>query len=266
MDMRVVGRWLAPALLWLLVLGAVVLGLVARSQAVAARVLQTRAATEVGITEVDAAGVVAAGGAAEATVTAWVLAAGGVPTATSAVRIATATDAGGVWDVLVAATIAVPADPGDAGPSPLPVQRTFVVSIDDSLSAVGPPAEVAAADLGVGEVDDVGGSLDDLPDDAAITITGFLEGLLAGGEALDRYVTPDSTIGPVQPAPFESVTVDGVVVHTSDGTDATVTVHAVGHASSMRSQRLQYELQLRHGSRWEVVAIVNYPDKDTEHD
>ncbi len=262
MNTRLIGQRLAPALLWLLVLGAVVLALAARSQAVAAQSLQEATATQTGITQREAADVAAAGGAAEATVTAWVLAAGGIPTATSAVQLAGA--GAGVWDVLVAATVAAPADPADTGPAPVPVQRFYLVSIDDSLTAVGPPAQVAAPDLGGQEVDDVGGPLDELPADAATTITGFLVGLLAEGEALDRYVTPDSTIRPVQPAPYESVTVDGVLVHESDGTDAKVTVHAVGHTSSMRSQRLQYELQLRHGTRWEVVAIVNYPDKDTE--
>ncbi len=260
MTARLAAR-MAAACLWLLTLSALALGMTARSEAVAARILQVDAATRTGVTSSEAAAIATVGGVAEATVTAWMLAADTIPTATTTVQLAHGT---GTWDVLVAATVTAAADPSSTGPNPTPVQRFYVVSVDDTTwKPVRSPALVPAPDLAGPEVE-VGGPLDELPPDAAATITGFLDGLLADGEAMDRYVTPDSTIRAVVPAPYDSVTVDGVQVAESDGTAATVTVHATGHAEAIRSQPLQYVLQLRHGTRWEVVAIVNYPDKDTE--
>lgn len=257
-------RWLAPAaagLLWVLVAASLAVGVSAASRASQAGVLASQR-VDAGLTGDEAAVIASVGGVAEATVAAWLLDAGFEPADMAAVRT-TAVSTG--WDVLVAATVVEP--PGSSSVSDQPRrlgQRWYVLSLDAVTNvALGPPAQVPPPiEPDVAPV--AGESLDDLPEDAATTIVGFFDALLAGGDALDRYITPEAAITAIDPAPFGSVDVDWVRVDASDGTEAVVVVGVTGHGDRQVSQSLQYALQLRRGSRWEVAAITNHHQPRSE--
>lgn len=125
-----------------------------------------------------------------------------------------------------------------------------------SLDATDPPLAIAAANP------------------ASVTVSGYLDALLAGSGDLDRWTSPGATLTAISPAPCRSVDVqevttaaaDQIPTASVDGTQLSVLAVATCAASPVKaagtgatpvgaSTVSQYPLVLRaRGGRWEVSA------------
>lgn len=192
-----------------------------------------------------------------------------------AVMSTTAT-APGVWLVTVAATVI---SPGGA-----PVRRYYQLPMgvagDENGASAQPltvPAEVAGPDVGT----DVSTSYS-IPvptsSSAGTTVQGFLTALLTGTGDLTRWLSPGSSVQPVQATPYAqaqlvdlqaadstpgltdtSTPADGTVAHLL--ASATVSTKTAADATARSTQYL-LELRARAG-RWEVTAIDPAPQLGT---
>lgn len=248
--------WVARAaavMLWAMTLAALGMAWTAtRSTAAAADEATTR--DPAGVSVEDATAIATVGGVAEAAIVGWLLDSEVTVGATATLDIDRTDDE--AWNVVVAAAVTPPADPTS---SPSPQQRFYQATVDaDGQALIGAPAQIAAPSL-TSPMPVDGGDLEELPTDAAETIAGFVEGLLAGGQALDRYVTTDAQITQVTPPAYETVDIDWVHVVASDGADALVVLEVTGNPGTGPPQTLHYALELRRGTRWEVAAISHTP-------
>lgn len=218
---------------------------------------------------------IAAAGLAEVFVARWLAGddlddLGDLPTADEPVAVgATATVAmdtrGDRWTVTVAATT-TPFDEtvldGDEGavvaaPELLRFYRVAIIPGRRPRLA-GLPAQVAAPRLVGGVVEAAWEPVDGLPADVAATLDGFATGLLSGSGSLDRYLTTNAAIRPVDPAPFADVEVTDVAVVSAGDDDAVVDVRVVGRDGDGRPvHQLEYRLKLIRGDRWEIAAFTD---------
>ncbi|WP_051027390.1 conjugal transfer protein [Cellulosimicrobium cellulans] len=177
-----------------------------------------------------------------------------------------ARDDAGTWSVQVAATVT------DASEETARRYYQVPVRVDDAgaLSALTLPAPVAAPVV-------VGGSTGAyrthlaMNSPVADTVTQFLSAYIAGTGDVSRYVTPGSTILPVTPPPYSTITLaelrsvaqleeteDGAAP--ADGETAQVLATASAVVSEEQVAAVTYALSLTaRAGRWEITAIDPAP-------
>ncbi len=227
---------------------------------------------------------VAAGGVAETLVGSWLagepldgVADGLVTAITPMVVSRTATvsmePSNEGWSVVVAATVAPTSDPLDddldtaVDPSQTSTRFYRVDVVDTAPPTIAalpaqiapPPPAAAPSPTGGDATGDVpaGARPELLPPDVVDTLEGFAAGLLTGTGSLDRYLTTDSDVTAIDPAPFVRIEIaTAVVVEAADDT-ATIRIDVVGFDGDDNTvHQMSYQLQLRRGDRWEVAAVL----------
>lgn len=179
----------------------------------------------------------------------------------------------GTWMVVMAATV------GPAGASPpagtagaAGVVRYFQVPVH--LDAGGPVALALPAPVAAPGVAAQPPRLDyryraTQDDPVAVSVQQFLAALLAGDGDVTRYLSPGTTISPVTPAPYTSVTVTDIATDLeliagaaapADGTQlrALITATAIGDPEQQASVQYPLTLTVR-GGRWEITTIDATP-------
>lgn len=181
------------------------------------------------------------------------------------------------WSVVVAATVASTPDLHDdldtvVEPNQMStrfyrvdVVNTAPPTIATLPAQIAPPPPAATQDptehtstegRSAGDAP-VGARPELLPADVVDTLQGFAAGLLTGTGSLDRYLTTDSDVTAIDPAPFVRVEIETAgVVQAADDT-ATIRIDVVGFDGDDNAvHQMSYQLQLRRGERWEVAAVL----------
>lgn len=223
---------------------------------------------------------VAAGGVAETLVGSWLA---GEPLAGAGDGLATATvplvvmrtatvsmePSGDGWSVVVAATVApTPERRSDdlvdvAGPSEVST-RFYLVDVADTAppTVAALPAQIPPPGPSVNGFDAVdqppsGERPELLPADVVDTLDGFASGLLTGTGSLDRYLTTNSDVTAIDPAPFTRVDIVAATVVDAADDAATIRIDVVGFdGDDTAVHQMSYRLQLHRGERWEVAAVL----------
>lgn len=141
--------------------------------------------------------------------------------------------------------------------------RVSVGVVDSSPRAIGLPLQVAAPGPGVDLVLDY---QNQVGVDSALgqTAAGFVSSYLTGGADFPRYVTTDSTVKPIQPAPYAKVDVIKIGADVAgDGADAgsaEVYITVAARTKNYTLTELSYPLTMRTvEGRWQVKSIRDTP-------
>lgn len=142
--------------------------------------------------------------------------------------------------------------------------QVSVTGINSQMTLTGPPAPIGAPakTQGVTTVfsePSKNAALDDM-------VGQFLNAYAADQGQVERYISPDSQITPITPAPYESLTVT-TITHRGDigedmpqnGTETQIRVRAEAkEATGARGTQYLLTVKVRDG-RWEVVSIDTAP-------
>ena len=168
----------------------------------------------------------------------------------------------GYWSVTVGARVLAAA--GAGGYQPLEtrayqigVARSATGYVATSLPAQVPMPAPAAVPRLAGQ-----GLNSPAPDEPTVAATRFFAAFLAGDGELARYVSPDSEMRAITPAPYATTTLRRVGIEDSDGADGARLVRAEVAATDAagRTQILGYSLELaRREGRWEVRRLLSAP-------
>ncbi|HEX7197002.1 MAG TPA: conjugal transfer protein [Candidatus Limnocylindria bacterium] len=128
-----------------------------------------------------------------------------------------------------------------------------------AVAVVGPPAVVS--DPPSPEVDLRGTEETPQRDDPiATTAEAFLRSLLTGAGEVGRYMAPGSSVPPLTPAPFESVTVERIGIVRAGRATSTIRVEASAITAAEVEVSLSYELTMaERDGRWEVQGLSGAP-------
>lgn len=155
-------------------------------------------------------------------------------------------------------------------------RRYFQVTVKvdgDALSVVGLPAPIAAPER-TGEGATLVYSVN-LPksEAAADTVTAFLNAYLAGSGEIDRYISPNTDIHAVTPAPYVATTIEDIRVDAApsksprDGDAVEVLATVVLQSATDQQLTSTYALTLTaRDGRWEVGSINLAPIQDNDED
>jgi Conjugative transposon protein TcpC len=185
------------------------------------------------------------------------------------VRVRTVDD--GYWAVTVAAGVVERDRDGVAFPPTTWYVEVGVARGDGGrLAAAGTPAVVAGPRPTSAGLRVAGPALrvPERDDPVAVTVQGFLAGLLAGGGDVARYVAPGVDLAAPDPAPFVEVELQrlGLVEQPAGGLQVRAGVTATTVAGGQRSLGYQLELTERAG-RWEITSVSGAPSLEpTDHD
>ena len=168
----------------------------------------------------------------------------------------------GYWSVTVGARVLAAA--GAGGYQPLET-RAYQVGVARSASgyvATSLPAQVpmpasAAVPKLAGQ-----GLNSPAQDEPTAAATRFFAAFLAGDGELARYVSPDSAMWAITPAPYATIALRRVGIEDHDGADGARLVRAEVAATDAagRTQILGYSLELaRREGRWEVRRLLSAP-------
>ncbi|WP_328335764.1 MULTISPECIES: conjugal transfer protein [unclassified Streptomyces] len=197
---------------------------------------------------------------------------------------------GGYWSVTVAARIHAiggskkdgsAGDPGGEPDHPAGgTLRYFQVPVKEAASgalvAVALPAEVSAPDVGAPPELDYGLAAPAQSSDAAVkTLQGFLGAYLTGGsDDVDRYLSPQTHLSLISPAPYRQVQIVQLAEHGTDEPGSNwpagralpdraqrqllVTVDATGTDAQTRPLTYAIALKARAG-RWDISSLDAAP-------
>lgn len=159
------------------------------------------------------------------------------------------------WAVTVAADVTAPEDETPARW----LLEVGVLRSGDVATVVGPPAVVSSPPTP--EVELRGAEASPERDDPmTTTAASFLRSLLTGAGEVGRYMAPGSSVLPLTPAPFESVTVERVGIVRADPATSTIRVEASAITAAEVEVSLAYELEMaERDDRWEVKALSGAP-------
>ncbi|WP_331719874.1 conjugal transfer protein (plasmid) [Streptomyces sp. NBC_01023] len=158
--------------------------------------------------------------------------------------------------------------------------RYFQVPVKEAgsgaLVAVALPAEVSAPGPGASPELDYGLAAPAQSSDAAVkTLQGFLGAYLTGGsDDVDRYLSPQTHLSPISPAPYKQVQIVQLAEHGTDEPGSNwpagkalpdraqrqllVTVDATGTDAQTRPLTYAIALEARAG-RWEISSLAAAP-------
>ena len=165
------------------------------------------------------------------------------------------------WAVTVAADVLVADEEGVYQPGGIRYYTVGVVKADDGFGATGLPAQVPAPptleapELVIEAMGPPSGELEPF----AEALDGFFDALLAGSGDLERYVSPDTSIAAITPAPFVETEVRslGARPEVADPTRHLVRVEVIATDGIGNVQILQYTAVMsERAERWEVVELV----------
>ena len=175
------------------------------------------------------------------------------------------------WAVTVAADVRVTEDPAaeevdesddDAQGREAPVRWLLEVGVlrsGGALTVVGPPAVVSSPPSPEVDLRPLEAS-PERDDPMTTTAESFLRSLLTGAGEVGRYTAPGSSVSPLTPAPFETVTVEGVGIVRADPATSTIRVDASAITAAEVEVSLSYELVMaERDGRWEVKALSGAP-------
>lgn len=177
---------------------------------------------------------------------------------------------GSAWIVTVGVTVTSDV-PTDQGATTQTVHRRFfqvpvAVDADGILSVLMLPAEVAgpttaAPSSGAGFRSTVPST-----HPVAVAAVDFLTALLAGGGDITRYISPESGIRAVTPAPYVFLTVESVMADhapatsPAEGDSVVVMVRTRALDATESATRFDYVLAMSlRSSRWEITEIKGSP-------
>lgn len=197
--------------------------------------------------------------------------------------------ADGYWSVTIAAQVAETDDEEEEaagetsdGGSRLRYFQVPVAADDGGWVAVAYPAEIAAPPVEE-EAPDLGYTPVTLldSDPATATVQQFLAAYLAGGGDVSRYLSPDTDLAPVTPAPYAAVQITGLAVRgeaprqgealpMTAGARVQLLVTAEAQTPGGVLRPLSYALVLaERDGRWEIAALEaapGLPDPTTRED
>lgn len=163
---------------------------------------------------------------------------------------------GGYWSVTVGARI-LGAAAGTYRPGGMRAYQVGVASTPQGYAATSLPAQVplparaSTPSLRVSQLSSP------MPGPTTDALQRFFAAFLAGDGEVARYVSPDSGIRVVSPAPFVSTAVRGVGATGPKEGPMSVRVEVEGIDADGRRQILQYSLELAQRSgRWEVRRLL----------
>lgn len=144
--------------------------------------------------------------------------------------------------------------------------RVAVASSDTGVTAATLPAQIAAPSQAPAApqlaYDQNVGTVGPLPE----AVRAFLGAYLTGQGELGRYLSPGSQLSPVTPAPYKTVTLQGVAsvkevpAQAQDGEQINVIATATLADSSGQARVSDYPLTLKaRAGRWEVSAMPAIP-------
>lgn len=168
----------------------------------------------------------------------------------------------GYWTATVAAEVLVLSGDGYL-PDGLQFYIVGVIEAEGGFAAVGLPARIAPPQpprvSGVARVEA------DLSTEQELLAAGFLDAYLTGGSEIGRFLTPESELEAVRPAPYATIEITGAGTATVD--DQTY-LHADVTATTPTGQvhNMEYTLELVHNSRvWLVHALHAGPPQLPPH-
>ncbi len=159
------------------------------------------------------------------------------------------------WAVTVAAEVRAPEDETTVRW----LLEVGVLRSEGAATVVGPPAVVPAPPAS--EVALRGPEATPERDDPmTTTVASFLRSLLTGAGEVGRYMAPGSSVLPLTPAPFESVTVDDIGIVRADRATSTIRVEVSAITTAEVEVSLAYELVMaERDGRWEVKTLSGAP-------
>ncbi len=153
---------------------------------------------------------------------------------TGAATIEVAPVAPDYWRVVVAAAVLLFED-GAYHPAGLQYFQIGVVDDGGRLVAVALPARVAGPAPRVAPPRALQVADGTPADDHAALVGDFLEALLTGRRDIRRYLSPESDIAPISPAPYEAISVTSLALYEDGSALATVDAQsATGAVDSMQ--------------------------------
>lgn len=165
------------------------------------------------------------------------------------------------WAVTVAADVLVADEEGTYQPGGIRYYTIGIVKTADGFGASGLPAQVPAPptldapELIINVLEHPAGDLVPI----AEALDGFFDALLTGSGDLERYVSPDTSLAPITPAPFTNTKVRslGARPEVADPSRHLVRAEVIASDAAGNAQILQYTavMSLR-AERWEVVELV----------
>ena len=165
------------------------------------------------------------------------------------------------WAVMVAADVLIAAEEGTYQPGGIRYYTVGVVKTAEGFAASGlpaqvpPPATLEAPELVIDVLEHPSGELEPIAD----ALDGFFDALLAGSGDLERYVSPETSLTPITPAPFVDTTVRslGARPEVADPNRHLVRAEVLATDATGNAQILQYTavMSLR-SERWEVSELV----------
>lgn len=168
----------------------------------------------------------------------------------------------GYWSVTVGARVLAAA--GAGGYQPLET-RAYQVGVARSVSgyvATSLPAQVPMPAAAVVPKLRGPGLNSPAQDEPTVAATRFFAAFLAGDGELARYVSPDSEMRAIRPAPYATITLRRVSIEEHDDAEGARLVRAEVAATDAagRTQILGYSLELaRREGRWEVRRLLTAP-------
>lgn len=172
------------------------------------------------------------------------------------------------WAVTVAADVRVTEDQGPAEDDEAPTSASNaarwllevgVLRSGGAVTVVGPPAVVPSPPAPEVELRPLEAT-PERDDPMTMSAEAFLRSLLTGDGDVGRYTAPGSSVPPLTPAPFETVTVEGVGIVRADPATSTIRVDASAVTAAEVEVSLSYELVMaERDGRWEVKALSGAP-------
>lgn len=161
------------------------------------------------------------------------------------------------WEVLVSADVFIDLPDDELGYLDFGTRyyRIDVVAAPNGLAATSLPAQVSApSTLNIaGEWDQLSGPTGELAE-VGEALHGFFNAYLAGDGQLSRYVSTDTRIVPISPAPFDAVAVDGLSLRKAGPYRWEIDVEITASSADFTTT-YQYSLSAKSDPRWEILAI-----------